>query len=414
MKTKIVCTLGPQSDDEETIERLALAGMSVARLNMSHGTREYHAALIDKIRRVARKTGKVIGIMIDTVGPEVRLAIKKPITVKAGQKITLGGTGLALKNYKVTPAQLEIGETIIVDGGVLALEIVKKYKDSLEVKLKNNGVLEPGKSVAIPGARDVLPILDENDEDDIAFAYNKGVDFIAVSFIRNLKDIHEVKKISQKYGGEIPFIAKIEASESIPKIKSIVKNSEGVMVARGDLGVERPISELPITQKRIIEVCKEFHRPVMIATDLLGSMEKRVVPSRAEVADISEAVRQQSDSIMLSNEIAVGDFPVFTLQSAAQICKDTENYYEKTTKVVTIVLDKHLEWHIIKNLKGIALMGSLKMARLATLMRGVEPVYLDDLYMDSAEAYIKEHNLQNYKIQVIDMGKITDYKKKIK
>lgn len=329
--TKIVATLGPSTDSVEKIQRLHKAGMSVARLNFSHGTEEYFEKLIAKIREVSED----IAIMLDTKGPEIRSGEVENncILLEDDQEIILTnkeiiGTKKKLTiNYKFLH-NLSKGNLILIDDGLIEIQIIKKKDKELIGKVLNGGLLASKKTVTIKGHSVELPFLSSKDKKDIEFGVKHNVDFVAASFVRKESEIREFKAYLNKFKSEIKIISKIEHEEAVNNIDGIILESDGIMVARGDLGVEVELERVPFIQTEIIKKCNNAGKPVIVATQMLESMRSNPRPTRAEVADVSVAIKQGTDAVMLSGETASGKYPVKAVEMMARIAK---YYNDKVT-----------------------------------------------------------------------------------
>ncbi|MHA6260656.1 pyruvate kinase [Sporosarcina sp. CAU 1771] len=351
-KTKIVCTIGPASESEELLEQLIDAGMNVARLNFSHGNHEEHKIRIDRIREVARNKGKVVGILLDTKGPEIRTHSMENnrIELQTGQQINISMTEVTGTNevFSVTYSKLiedvNEGSTILLDDGLIQLEVTgKDVKQGLiHTMVINSGSLQNNKGVNVPGATVQLPGMTEKDEEDILFGIKEDVDFIAASFVRRASDVLEIRTLLDKNkGGHIQIIPKIENEEGVDNIDEILVVSEGLMVARGDLGVEIPAEEVPLVQKRLIEKCNQAGKPVITATQMLDSMQRNPRPTRAEASDVANAILDGSDAIMLSGETAAGLYPVESVLTMDRIARSTEAAVDYQKVVSTRRREKH-------------------------------------------------------------------------
>ncbi|ACL69083.1 pyruvate kinase [Halothermothrix orenii] len=337
-KTKIVCTIGPVSESKEMLKKLAEAGMNVARLNFSHGDHEEHGNRIDTIRKVEAELGKPIGIMLDTKGPEIRTGMLKDdkVELKKGEEIILttedieGDENRVSVSYKGLPDDLHEGATVLIDDGLIGLEVLEIKGTEIRCKIVNGGLLGSRKGVNLPGISVNLPALTEKDESDIRFGVRKGIHFIAASFVRKAQDVIEIRKILEEEGKEdILIIAKIENQEGVDNIDEIIDVADGIMVARGDLGVEIPAEQVPVIQKSIIKKCNEKAKPVITATQMLDSMIRNPRPTRAEASDVANAIFDGTDATMLSGESAAGDYPVEAVKTMARIAEETEKslYY---------------------------------------------------------------------------------------
>lgn len=336
--TKIVCTIGPKSEKPEVLEQLVLSGMNVMRLNFSHGDFEEHGARIKTIREIFKKTGKYVAILLDTKGPEIRTGAYLEGDVKyevnAGDKIILttdyefkGNKDKISVSYKNMTKDLKVGDTILLDDGVIALNVDEIKGDELFCTVKNSGLLGQKKGVNLPGVSVSLPALAEKDIADLKFGCEVGVDFIAASFIRKASDVATVRKVLDENGGEsIKIISKIENQEGIDNFDEILELSDGIMVARGDLGVEVPTEKVPFYQKMMIEKCNKAGKPVITATQMLDSMQKNPRPTRAEAGDVANAILDGTDAVMLSGESANGKYPIEAVKTMAKISAETDNF----------------------------------------------------------------------------------------
>ena len=333
-KTKVVCTIGPASESEEMLEKLMLAGMNVARLNFSHGTHPEHQVRIDRIRKVADKLGLPIAIMLDTKGPEIRLGDFKDgqIEVEAGDTFTLttrdllGDKTIVSVSHKGLASDVKVGDFILIDDGLIELE-VKEIKDGTDIicRVNNAGQMSNHKGVNVPNVKISLPAITEKDRDDILFGIENQVDFLAASFVRKKEDVFEIRRILEDNHGEyIQIIPKIENQEGIDNIDEIIKASDGLMIARGDLGVEVPPQEIPLEQKMLIKKCYLAGKPVITATQMLDSMIRNPRPTRAEVTDVANAIIDGTSAIMLSGETAAGKYPEEAVKMMTSIAKRVE------------------------------------------------------------------------------------------
>lgn len=333
-KTKIVCTLGPASDDIAVLEKIISSGMDVARLNFSHGNHEEHKARFDAVKAIGKKLNKPVAIMLDTKGPEIRIKQFKngSINLNEGDMFILSCEDVPGDQKRVSVTYSELykevkkGEKILIDDGLIKLTI-KDIKDrELYCVVENGGELKNNKSMNIPEAHIKLPSLTQKDIDDIVFGIENDVDFIAASFIRSGDDVLKIRKALEDNGGSnIKIIAKIENRSGVNNIDEIIELSDGVMVARGDLGVEIPAEEVPVVQKHIIRKCNIAGKPVITATQMLDSMIRNPRPTRAEVGDVANAIFDGSDAVMLSGETAAGKYPAEAVQTMAKIAQMAEN-----------------------------------------------------------------------------------------
>lgn len=334
-KTKIVCTIGPASESPEMLEKLMTEGMNVARLNFSHGDHEEHAARIKNIRHVASKLDKTVGILLDTKGPEMRTHSMEngAVELKKGQAITVSMkevTGTSEKfsiSYEGLINDVDTEDRILLDDGLVELKIkeIDKVAGEIHCEVLNDGLLKNKKGVNVPGVSVNLPGITEKDESDILFGIEQQVDFIAASFIRRNKDVLEIRELLEQHDGNyINIIPKIENQEGIDNIDSILEVSDGLMVARGDLGVEIPPESVPMVQKELIKKCNLIGKPVITATQMLDSMQVNPRCTRAEASDVANAIYDGSDAVMLSGETAAGDYPVEAVRTMASIAISAE------------------------------------------------------------------------------------------
>jgi pyruvate kinase len=322
-RVKIVCTLGPASDDRATIRRLAEAGMSVARLNASHGTIEQRAELIESVRAVDREIERPLGIMLDLSGPEVRTAeTDSPVVLESGDEVrfvegdTLTPETVGL-NHSI--AAVAPGDTVLLDDGRIETTAVRPDGDAVVARVDSGGTLGSRAGVTIRGVDLDLNLVDDADARNLELAAERGVDFVAASFVRDADDVYEIADTVETFGATLPIVAKIERATAVENIERIIEAADGAMVARGDLGVECPLEDVPIIQKRIITLCVEAGVPVIAATEMLDSMIQSRRPTRAEASDVANAVFDGTDAVMLSGETAVGDHPVETVETMARI-----------------------------------------------------------------------------------------------
>jgi len=335
-KTKIVCTIGPASESVEKLVQLIEAGMNVARLNFSHGNFEEHGQRIKNIREAAARTKKTVAILLDTKGPEIRTHNMKDgaIELTVGNKmiISMNEVEGTKEKFSITYSELihdvQIGSKILLDDGLIGLEVTKVDLEAKEIhtKILNSGVLKNKKGVNVPGVSVNLPGITEKDASDILFGIEQGIDFIAASFVRRASDVLEIRELLEKnQGNHINIIPKIENQEGVDNIDEILEVSDGLMVARGDLGVEIPAEEVPLVQKELIKKCNVQGKPVITATQMLDSMQRNPRPTRAEASDVANAIFDGTDAIMLSGETAAGSYPVEAVQTMHNIASRTES-----------------------------------------------------------------------------------------
>ncbi|XP_009627814.1 plastidial pyruvate kinase 2-like [Nicotiana tabacum] len=331
-KTKIVCTIGPSTNTREMIWKLAEAGMNVARLNMSHGDHASHQKVIDLVKEYnAQSKDNVIAIMLDTKGPEVRSGdLPQPITLQPGQEFTftikrgVGTADCVSVNYDDFVNDVEVGDMLLVDGGMMSLQVTSKTEESVKCEVVDGGELKSRRHLNVRGKSATLPSITEKDWDDIKFGVDNKIDFYAVSFVKDAAVVHELTNYLKSCGADIHVIVKIESADSIPNLHSIITASDGAMVARGDLGAELPIEEVPLLQEEIINICRSMGKAVIVATNMLESMIVHPTPTRAEVSDIAIAVREGADAVMLSGETAHGKFPLKAVKVMHTVSLRTE------------------------------------------------------------------------------------------
>ena len=332
-KTKIICTLGPATD--AVISELIEAGMNVARMNFSHGSHEEHKARMDAVKAARTALGKPVGLMLDTKGPEIRTKTYKDgkIEIVEGQEFILttreveGDEHIVSITYDGLPSDVKVGTRILIDDGLVAFEVTE-IRDGTDIVCKalNGGPLSNRKSINVPGIKLNMKFVSDKDREDIEFGLTQGIDFIAASFTRSAQDVRDIKAILKAHGKEdVEIICKIENMEGVNNIQEILDEANGVMVARGDLGVEVPFEELPEIQKSIIKICISRGKRVVTATQMLESMAKNPRPTRAEVSDVANAVYDGTSAIMLSGETSVGKYPVETVQTMSRIANNAES-----------------------------------------------------------------------------------------
>ncbi len=334
-KTKIICTIGPATDSFPMLERLANAGMDIVRLNMSHGDHESALSVIKAIRTLNRKLNSPVAILLDTQGPEIRTGdIADELELKNGSKITISvrdnvdveASSIHI-NYDELIDTVDVGDRITVDNGIINLEVLKKNESgTMDCKVIDGGILKSKRHVNLPGIRVNLPAITKKDRADILFGMEQQVDFIALSFVREAADILELKKLMGDKLGKIKIIAKIEDQSGVRNLDDILEEVDGIMVARGDLGVEINVAELPNVQRRIVQRCAEQGRRVIVATHLLESMIENPIPTRAEVTDVANAIYEEVDAVMLSGETTVGKHPVRCVEQLVEIAESTESF----------------------------------------------------------------------------------------
>lgn len=337
-RTKIVCTMGPSTDSREVLGALIDAGMDVARFNFSHGSYEEHKARMDLLKEVRKAKKKPIAIMLDTKGPEIRTKTLKDgqkVELKEGQTFTLttrdlvGTDEIVSVTYDRFAQDLKAGDTVLIDDGLIRLTVNETTDTDVICRVENGGLLGERKGINLPNVEIHLPGITDKDKEDIIFGIGQGIDFIAASFVRCADNIREIRELLKEHDAEyVHIIAKVESQEGIRNIDEIIEAADGVMVARGDMGVEIPAWEVPQVQRMIIEKVNRAYKPVIVATQMLDSMIRNPRPTRAEVTDVSTAILQSTDAIMLSGETAAGKYPVEAVKMMVHICESTEPYYE--------------------------------------------------------------------------------------
>ncbi|HEY0209059.1 pyruvate kinase PykF [Acerihabitans sp.] len=334
-KTKIVCTIGPKTESKEMLSKLLHAGMNVMRLNFSHGDFEEHGNRITNLRAILQETGMKAAILLDTKGPEIRtmkLENGNDVSLTAGQTFTfttdqtvIGSKDRVAVTYPGFAKDLSVGNTVLVDDGLLGMEVIAVTETTVQCRVLNNGDLGENKGVNLPGVSIALPALAEKDKGDLIFGCEQGVDFIAASFIRKRSDVLEIREHLKLHGGDhIQIISKIENQEGLNNFDEILEASDGIMVARGDLGVEIPVEEVIFAQKMMIEKCNRARKVVITATQMLDSMIKNPRPTRAEAGDVANAIIDGTDAVMLSGESAKGKYPLEAVTIMATICDRTD------------------------------------------------------------------------------------------
>ena len=325
-RTKIVCTLGPASDKEEILRELVKSGLNVCRFNFSHGSHEEHKGRMDIVKKVREDLGQPVAILLDTKGPEIRTGnfAEPEVLLEEGQKFTItmkdvvGNKEMCTVSYKGLAKDVVPGDTILIDDGLVGLRVDEVNGDDIVCTVENSGIVKNHKGVNVPGVKINLPALTEKDISDIEFGISQGIDYIAASFVRKASDVLAIREVLENNNAtHIQIISKIENQEGIDNIDSILEVSDGIMVARGDLGVEIPTPEIPIAQKMMIKKCNQLGKPVITATQMLDSMMRNPRPTRAEVTDVANAIYDGTDAIMLSGETAAGKYPVEAVKTMA-------------------------------------------------------------------------------------------------
>ncbi len=331
-RAKIVCTLGPATATPERIRALVEAGMDVARLNFSHGDHADHERVYHMVREAADATGRAVGILADLQGPKIRLGrfAEGPVEWRTGDHVVLtsddvAGTAERVSvTYKRLPSEVKPGDKLLIDDGRLALDVVGVEGTDIRALVVEGGPVSDNKGISLPNVAVTVPALSEKDAADLRFALGLKVDLVALSFVRSPDDVKLVHAIMDETGGRLPVLAKVEKPEAVACLEEIVLAFDGVMVARGDLGVELPLEEVPLVQKRAVQLCRENAKPVIVATQMLDSMIENSRPTRAEASDVANAVLDGADAVMLSGETSVGRYPVLAVSTMARIIETTE------------------------------------------------------------------------------------------
>ncbi len=333
-KTKIVGTLGPASSRKEIITGLVKAGLDVVRLNFSHGDYSQHGRMIDMVKEIEKETGKTIGIMVDTKGPEIRTGKLKEGSVElfTGDKLILtteeieGDSSRISVSYKYLTEDVKPGSLMLIDDGLIEVKVLKVKDTEIICEIINGGILGSRKGINIPGVSLKLPAITQKDKADIVFGIKKGANFIAASFVRKASDVLEIRKLLlEENAGEVYIIGKIENQEGVDNIDDILEVVDGIMIARGDLGVEIPPEKVPVVQKTLIRKCNKAAKPVITATQMLESMIRNPRPTRAEASDVANAIYDGTDAIMLSGESAIGDYPLAAVKTMSRIAEEIES-----------------------------------------------------------------------------------------
>jgi pyruvate kinase len=332
-RAKIVATLGPAVSSYEKLRELIDAGVDVARMNLSHGSHEVHEEIYQTVRKAAADSGKTIGIFVDLQGPKIRLAKFKdgPVMLERGAtfKITTedieGDVNICGTTFKGLPADVKPGDILLIDDGKVRLRAVEVSETTVTTEVEIPGLVSNNKGINLPGVAVNVPALSKKDEEDLRWGIRMGVDMIALSFVRNAADIERVHAIMNEEGRLLPVIAKIEKPQAVENLEEIIDAFDGIMVARGDLGVELPLEQVPLVQKRAVELSRRWAKPVIVATQMLESMITSSIPTRAETSDVANAVLDGADALMLSGETSVGEFPIEAVSTMARIIESTED-----------------------------------------------------------------------------------------
>ncbi|MBF0350012.1 MAG: pyruvate kinase [SAR324 cluster bacterium] len=331
-KTKIICTIGPATNSYEMLKKLQQSGMNIARVNMSHGDHASHKIVLDHIKKINQESKFPVATLLDTKGPEIRTGdLKEPMTLTQGMLVAVSVDDslrteypLIYVTYQDMVKSMNIGNTVILDSGLINLKVLEKYEKHLICEVTDGGILKGRRHVNLPGTRVNLPSVTDKDKEDIRFGLQNDVDFIAMSFVRSAEDIWELKGFLGEDRHRVKIIAKIEEQEGLKNAYEIARAADGIMVARGDLGIEIEIEDIPNVQRQLVEMCAKLGKRVIIATQLLETMIDNPIPTRAEVTDVSNAITQEVDAVMLSGETGVGKYPIKALEQLGKIAKKTE------------------------------------------------------------------------------------------
>ena len=329
---KIVCTIGPATASLENMRKLVAAGMDVARINRSHGSADEHAAVYANVRQAAEEAGRNVAVLVDLQGPKIRLERFEngPHELAIGDVFTIttrdviGTKDICGTTFKGLPGDCKVGDSLLIDDGKVRLEVTGVTETDVVTTVVVPGPVSNNKGINLPGVAVSVPALSDKDEEDLRWGLGIGADFIALSFVRSAADYEDVARIMAEEGRVVPVIAKVEKPQAVDNLEEIVDAFDGVMVARGDLGVELPLEDVPLVQKRAIELCRANAKPVIVATQVLESMTHSPVPTRAETSDCANAILDGTDAVMLSGETSVGDYPFITVETMARIIKNTE------------------------------------------------------------------------------------------
>lgn len=331
-RAKIVCTIGPATESSEKIQALVDAGMDVARINRSHGLPEEHAKVIERVRRAADNSGRAIAVLVDLQGPKIRLETfaDGPQMLEEGDKFVIttrdvpGTKEEVGTTFKGLPGDCRPGDRLLIDDGNVGLRVVAVTDADVVTRVEIPGMVSDHKGLNLPGVAVSVPALSEKDREDLRWALRNGADFVALSFVRDASDVNDVRAIMIEEGHFVPVIAKIEKPQAVENLAEIVKAFDGIMVARGDLGVEMPLEQVPLVQKEAIEMARRAAKPVIVATQVMDSMIKNPRPTRAEASDCANAILDGADAVMLSGETSVGSFPIQAVRTMARIIENTE------------------------------------------------------------------------------------------
>lgn len=392
-KTKIICTIGPATGSYPMLEKLARAGMNIVRLNMSHGDHASAAKTIKSIKTLNRKVTYPVAILLDTQGPEIRTGdLTSELELKNGSIISISVrdvTAVEESSFHIHYDELietvNVGDRITVDNGIINLEVLEKHEDRImKCRVIDGGILKSKRHVNLPGIRVNLPAITKKDKADILFAMEQGVDFIALSFVREAKDVLELKQLMGRKAGKIKIIAKIEDQQGVSNLEEIIDVSDGIMVARGDLGIEINVAELPNVQRRIVRLCAEKGKRVIVATHLLESMIENPIPTRAEVTDVANAIYEEVDAVMLSGETTIGKHPIRCVEQLDEIASTTESIrgLEFTNELIKSTDKQHLAATAVELAESLDAQGIVVITR-----RGLMADYVTNCHPQKTRIY---------------------------
>lgn len=352
-RAKIVATIGPATESLEQIKALIDAGMNVARINRSHGDEQTHTAVFNRIRQAAEEAGKAVAILVDLQGPKIRLGrfLEGEHELDVGDRLTIttedieGTKERVSTTFKGLPGDVSVGDTILIDDGRVSVEVLQVTDTDVVTEVVIPGPVSNNKGLNLPGVAVKVPALTSKDASDLRWGLRMGADYIALSFVRSAQDYDDVASVMDEEGVHVPVLAKVEKPQAVDKLREIVESFDGVMVARGDLGVELPLEEVPLVQKRAIEMCQQNAKPVIVATQVLDSMISSPRPTRAEASDCANAVLDGADAVMLSGETSVGEYPIESVETMARIIETTESGgMDRISRVAT---DPHTQGGVI-------------------------------------------------------------------
>jgi len=408
-KTRIICTIGPATESYEMLRKMYDAGMNIVRLNMSHGDQESHAKVIKHIKTLNKKVEFPIPILLDTQGPEIRTGdLSNDLDLKQGTIVSITARGpLDVEessihiNYADLIQTVNVGDKITVDNGLINFEVLEKEDRLMQCRVLDGGVLKSKRHVNLPGVRVNLPAITHKDEKDILFGVSQDVDFIALSFVREAEDIRQLKQLMGSKAGRIKIIAKIEDQEGVRNLEDIIQEADGIMVARGDLGVEINLEDLPNVQRKIVRLCAQYGKRVIVATHLLESMIHNPIPTRAEVTDVANAIYEEADAVMLSGETAMGKHPLKCIEYLQKIATKTEVIPGlQFAKHINITTDKQqLAVAAVKLAEGLQAKGIVVITR-----RGIMADFVSNCRPFSTNIYAFTNMSQSRRTMTLNRG----------